>query len=174
MNKKRTDVVWLGVSVFFFLMLSISFLLMPIEGGNPEKSLSGYGLAAGAMFWLSIIMMIVTQSVLARRRKSWCTAHRIRKSKMPQKIGLISFFKNGYAIIADVVTVISLAGFIIAMFATQGTGYICYVFASLFVFSFSMHCVLNGKVYYYIVNKDKMLKAIEKERANSSKQERKE
>lgn len=169
MSRKQVDLIWLGLSIFFFLMLSVSFLLMPLGSETSTESISPYTLVAGLMFWISIIMGIATQCVLASRRKSWYTIHRIRKARAPQKIGLISFFKNFYAIIADIVAFVSLIGLVISMVATQGTGYICYVFVSLFILSFSMHCILNGKVYYHVINQEKMLQAIEKERANSSK-----
>lgn len=169
MSRKQVDTIWLGLSIFFFLMLSVSFLLMPLGSETPTENISVNTMVAGLMFWISIIMGIVTQCVLAHRRKSWYVIHRIRKVRVTQKVGLISFFKNSYATIADAATILSLIGLVIAMIATQGTGYICYVLVSLFVFSFSMHCIVNGKVFYHIINQNKMLQAIEKERANSSK-----
>lgn len=169
MSRKSVDTIWLGLSIFFFLMFAVSFLLMPLGSETPTENISAYTMVAGLMFWISIIMGIVTQCVLAHRRRSWYVIHRIRKVRTTQKVGLISFFKNSYAIVADVVTILSLIGLVIAMIATQGTGYVCYVLVSLFVFSFSMHCILNGKVFYHIINQNKMLQAIEKERANSSK-----
>lgn len=169
MSRKQVDSIWLGISIFFFFMLSVSFLLMPLGSETPTESISLYTLVAGLMFWISIVMGIVTQCVLAYRRKDWYVIHRIRKARASQKIGFVSFFKNTYAAIADVVAIFSLIGLVIAMIATHGSGYICYVFVSLFVFSFSMHCILNGKVFYHIVNQNKLLQAIEKERANSSK-----
>lgn len=169
MSRKSVDTIWLGLSIFFFLMFAVSFLLMPLGSETPTENISAYTMVAGLMFWISIIMGIVTQCVLAHRRRSWYVIHRIRKVRATQKVGLISFFKNSYAVVADVVTILSLIGLVIAMIATQGTGYICYVLVSLFVFSFSMHCILNGKVFYHIINQNKMLQAIEKERANSSK-----
>ena len=169
MSRKQVDTIWLGLSIFFFLMLSISFLLMSLGSETPTESISAYTMVAGLMFWISIIMGIVTQCVLAHRRRSWYVIYRIRKVRATQKIGFVSFFKNSYATVADAVTILSLIGLVIAMIATQGTGYICYVLVSLFVFSFSMHCILNGKVFYHIINQNKMLQAIEKKRANSSK-----
>lgn len=169
MSRKSVDTIWLGLSIFFFLMFAVSFLLMPLGSETPTENISAYTMVAGLVFWISIIMGIVTQCVLAHRRRSWYVIHRIRKVRATQKVGLISFFKNSYAIVADVVTILSLIGLVIAMIATQGTGYVCYVLVSLFVFSFSMHCILNGKVFYHIINQNKMLQAIEKERANSSK-----
>lgn len=169
MNRKQVDSIWMGISILFFLLLAISFLLMPLGGESPTDNISVYTLIAGLVFWISIIMGIVTQCVLSHRRKTWYVIHRIRKVRSTQKVGLISFFKNAYAVVADVAMIASLIGLIFAMIVTKGTGYICYVLVSLFVFSFSMHCILNGKIYYHVINQNKMLQAIEKERANSSK-----
>lgn len=173
MSRKQVDTIWLGFSIFFFFMFAVSFLLMPLGDEVYDEGLSSYSFIAGLMFWISIIMAIITQCVLSWRRKSWYVIHRIRRAKNIQRIGVISFFKNGYATIADVIATLSLLGFVVAMIATQGAGYICYVLVSLFVFSFSMHCILNGKVYYHIVNQNKKLQNIEKERAKLSKLERK-
>ncbi|MBQ2943199.1 MAG: hypothetical protein IJD93_00670 [Ruminococcus sp.] len=174
MNRKQVDSIWMGVSVFFFLLLSVSFLLMPIGNETSAEGISIYSFIAGLVFWISLIMGIVTQCILAYRRKTWYVMNRARKVRSTQRIGLFSFFENTYAAVADVVAIISLIGLIIALFATQGIGYICYVLFSLFVFSFSMHCILNGKIYYHVVYQNKLLQTIEKERANSSKEERKE
>lgn len=172
MSRKQVDSIWLGFSIIFFLMLSVSFLLMPLGNEASTESISLYTLIAGLMFWISIIMGIITQCVLAYRRKNWQAIHRIKKARVAQRIGLISFFKNSYAAIADAATILSLIGLVIVMIATQGSGYICYVCISLFVFSFSMHCILNGKVFYYVVNQNKLSQNMEKERANLSKKER--
>lgn len=169
MSRRSIDTIWLGLSIFFFLMLAVSFLLMPLGSETHTENISAYTMVAGLMFWISIIMGIVTQCVLAHRRRSWYVIHRVRKVRATQRVGLLSFFKNFYATVADAVTIFSLIGLVIAMIATQGTGYICYVLVSLFVFSFSMHCILNGKVFYHVINQNKLLQAIEKERANSSK-----
>ncbi len=173
MNRKMVDTVWLGISIFFFLMFAVSFLLMPLESEVPTENTSVYSLVAGLMFWSSIIMVIVTQCVLAFRRKYWFETHRIRKVRASQKIGVISFFENIYATVADIVSILSFIGFIVSTIVTHGTGYICYVLLSLFVFSFGMHCVLNGRIYYYVVNQNKYIQAVEKEQTNLFKQERK-
>lgn len=174
MKRKKVDIIWLCSSIFSFLVLAVSFLLMPLESESPSDRLSIYSLVVGIVFWLSLMTGIVTQCVLAYRRRVWYGFHRIRRSRATQRIGLISFFKNPYAIVADIIGIVSLIGLIVAAIVTQGTGYICYVFVSLFVFFFSMHCVLNGKIFYYIINQRKILDATEKEREKVSSSERKE
>lgn len=167
MKRKQVDVIWLVISIVSFFLMSFSFMLMPVETSSSFGEMSVVSYIAGIMFWLFLITGIVTQIVLFRRRQDWYVINRIRGNRICQKIGIISFFKNIYAIISDVVAVISLVGLIISLVATDGTGYICYVFISIFIFAFCMHCVLNGKNYYHVINQDVMLKNIEKERAKS-------
>lgn len=157
MSKQKTDYMLFGVSVLSFLMLAVSFLLMPIESENTQDKISATALVAGVMFWVSIVIGVATQVVLSARRKKWYSENRIKTDKKEQKIGLISFFKNIYSIIADIASAISLIGLVVAMIVTHSTGYICYVFVSAFIFSFSMHCILNGKVFYFVTNQNKLL-----------------
>ncbi len=157
MRRKQVDLIWLVGSIVSFLLLAISFLLMSIESGNTSDSISVITIVSGAIFWVSIILGIVTQCVLTNRRKKWYAENRVSQSEIKQRIGLISFFKSKYAAVADIITAISLIGFIIAVFVTQGTGVVCYVFLAVFVFSFSLHCILNGKNFYYVLNQERLL-----------------
>ena len=173
MSRKKTDIVLMGVSVLSFFLLAISFLIMPLGNETLTEDVSANTILCGVLFWVSLITGITTQCVLAHRRKMWYQINRIRKIRVVQKIGLVSFFKNIGAAVADIFTAVSLVGFVVSMVVTDGVGYICYVMIALFVFSFSMHCILNGKIFYHVFNQDKLLQNVEKERAILSKQERK-
>lgn len=168
MNRKQVDLILLGVSIFFFFSLAVSFTLMSIESETPLEHISIVEIIVGLMFWISLIMGIVTQCILARRRKKWYALHGVRKNGLSQRVGIISFFKNIYATVADITTIISFIGLVIALTVTHGIGHVCYVLISVFVFFFSMHCILNGKNYYYVVNQSKLLNEFQKERENSS------
>ncbi len=168
MKSKKVDYIWLFASIVSFLLLSVSFLLMPIESENTTEGISLITMVAGVMFWLSIICGIVTQAILSHKVKSWLASNRVRRGRIVKNIGVISFFQNPFAIVADIATVIGLVGLIIAVLLTHGIGYACYIFLSLFVFSFSMHCILNGKNFYVIENKTKIQQTLQKERANQS------
>lgn len=163
MSKKKVDIIWLVVSIFFFLLFACSFLIMPMETKARIFNISVNTFVSGLMFWVSIVMGIVTQCILAVRKKKWYKMNHIKNVKSSQRLGLISFFRNNYATAADIVSAVSLIGFIVSMVVTYGTAYICYVFVSLFAFSFSMHCILNGKIFYHIVNRRTMIQVGEKE-----------
>ena len=151
MKRKKTDELLLILSVFCFLLLGLTFILMPIDSDATEAETSVITLVTGVLFWFSLVMGLVTQVILSVRRKKNLSVNR----KDGLKIGFISFFKNIYATIADIGMVCSLIGLVITMIVTQSTGFLCYVFAGIFVFLFCMHCILNGKVFYYISHSNK-------------------
>ncbi len=154
---KKNGLILLFVSIGSFFLMSASFLLMPID--LEAKGLQNYSSAIGIMFWVFLLLGIVTQFILGRMRKNWFIRNRIRRFQFRSKVGLISFAQNLPACIADGIFVISLIGLIISVVATNGIGYACYIFMALLVFSFCMHCILNGKVYYFLTNQDKILKS---------------
>lgn len=152
MNKK-IDWILLFISLISFLLTATSFLLMPMETDN-----SLFTVVCGVIFWLFLIIGIVLQVVLASRRRKWYTSNRIRRSRNKAKsVGIISFFQNIPAIISDIVMGLSVIGLVISVSVTDGTGYICYVCIAVLIFSFSAHCVFNGKIYHHIINCDKEL-----------------
>ena len=157
MKRRKFDCIWFAISVVSFLLLAVSFLLMPI--GETDGGLTTYSIIAGVMFWSSLVLGTASQMILSHRRKMWYVINKVRRARHSRKIGLISFFENVYAGIADVTFIISLIGLVVVLIVTQGTGYICYILMAALVFSFAMHCILNGKIYYHIVNQNKILQA---------------
>lgn len=63
--------------------------------------------------------------------------------------GLICFFKNKNAKIADCVMFGAVIGVAVTGIFFNNL-YVLHIFLALFVFSFGMHCMLNGKNYIYL------------------------
>lgn len=155
MGKKR-DVVVLYLSIGSFLLMSVSFLLMPIDFA--AIGLPIVDVLIGIMFWVFLLLGIVTQIVLGQMRKKRVAANQTRRTQLSGKIGLLSFMQNLPACIADGAFVFSVIGLIVSAVLTSASGYACYVFTALTVYSFCMHCILNGKTYRFLANRDKVLK----------------
>lgn len=147
MSEQKRDLIWLIVSMVSFFFMSASFLLMS----------STLSLIAGIMFWICMVIGIVTQIVLARNYKKWCFKNKAWRAYR-QKVGALVIGKNVFAKIADISLIAATVGFTIAMNFTNGAGYSCYVLLAMMVYAFCMHCILNGKVYSYIFNKDMEIK----------------
>jgi len=165
MKDRQTDIALFTASVFCFLLLSVSFLLMPLGDGTSNEKV--FTLISGIIFWLSLFGGFATQILLKRRRRHWLVKNKIRRSRIRQKIGLFSVFKNKAAAVADITAILSLIAFVITAAVLSGRGYICYLLLSVFIFSFSMHCILNGKIYTYIINQNKLLESSKPEQANN-------
>ena len=148
--KLKKELIWLSISIAGFAILSVSFLLMPVESHAVISKI------AGLMFWLGLVIGIMFQILLARHKKIGMTKNRIQRlANQRIKPGIFSLFKNPMTIVFDLLMAIGLVGLISSMILTKGMGYICYMFISITVFSFSMHCIFNGRIYIYISNKEK-------------------
>lgn len=156
MSRKR-DWMMLYISIGSFFLMSVSFLLMPIDFA--AKKMPEGNVLVGVMFWATLILGIVTQIILGYTRKNWFVRNRIRRSHVKSKVGVIVFLRNAPACVADGLFAVSLIALIISIVVTNATGYACYVFMALTVFSFCLHCVFNGKVYYFLTNQETLLKA---------------
>ena len=153
--RKKVDLIWLGISIGSYLLLSISFLIMPL--GVPGEDYAVMSILPGVLFWVSLILGLVSQVVLGNRRAKWFELQGVRRHTVRKgKIGLIRFWQNIPAKIADVVFVVSLIAFLVATKTTHGIGYICYVLLATCVFSFCSHCIFNGKIYEYITKQEKI------------------
>lgn len=147
MSSVKKELVILTISIISHFLLATSFLFMPLENEQLQ-------IMAGVMFWVFLILGIVSQVLLAIWFRQACSKNkewRIQK----QRIGIFTIGKNKFSVVADIVLLISAVTFVVLMIFTRGTGYISYIVLTILVFSFSMHCVLNGKVYYYICERAK-------------------
>lgn len=142
MQKKQMLCLYMA----FLAALSISVFLMPIgiEISDRTRILT---YLSGVMFWVSLAGTIsIALFITHKRKKSKEFANADSGSK---RWGIIHFFQNKPAIICDVLLFVSLIGFIITRVLSETTIF-PFVFLSLFIFSFGMHCMLNGSNYNYI------------------------
>ena len=162
MKTKTADKVNLCVSIIAFLLLAVSFLLMPLDVYNKNIESSTINIVAGLCFWIALVAGIASQFILTTKRKRWCSIYNIHNYiNKKSHVGAISFFQNKYAVVTDVVMLISITGCVVSFVATKSTGYICYVFIALAVFSFCLHCILNGRNFFYVTNQGRLLSSLE-------------
>ena len=138
----RNYTVWLG-------LLSFSVFLMPIvDSFKKNMNLPLY--LVGALFWLTLISTIyMAVRINNSRRRNLAFNEKYGSLK---KLALIHFFQNKKALIMDAVMFASIIAFVITRFLNGGL-IIQFLFVSMFVFSFGMHCMLNGINYIYIKHK---------------------
>lgn len=142
--RRRKHMLWLFMG--FLAVLSIGIILMPIGSMNKEKTMLLMYLS-GAAFWIGIIGTVYMTFKINRSRKG---SYRFNEQFGNQKqFGLIHFFQNKEAMLVDVCMFISIIGFIIAKICSSHL-VVSFIFLALFVFTFGMHCLLNGINYRYL------------------------
>lgn len=130
------DYQMLRLSVIGFGAMSMSFMLMPLSWG---------AVLAGLIFWGGLIVGVTAQVILAvrARKAGW-------KSRAG-RCGLLTFFSGKWAKAADLTTAAGAVLTGVALAATNGFGYVCYVLLAATVFAFCMHCILNSKILLFAI-----------------------
>lgn len=153
MKRYQQDRLWLCLWICCYLLLSVSILLMAADATSARPDTALIWLP-GILFWLSLLGSIAIYVVLACRRRRWYQNSQARRGRFMRGIGIISFFKNRYAMVADVSMMASLCALVVSFWLTNGHGWVAYLCTAWFLFSFSMHCVLNGKIFYYVTHRN--------------------
>lgn len=136
----------LGMYIVFLLILTLGIVLMPIGSTVKEKTMV-IMYVSGVFFWIGIAGTIYMALKINSCRKN---SYRFNEQAGNEKqFGLIHFFQNREAKIIDVVMFVSIIGFIITKICTSEL-IISFILLALFVFSFGMHCMLNGINYRYL------------------------
>lgn len=144
MNNGSKQKKFLIISIISFLLMSITFLIMPFGETDMNSGTSPLTIISGIIFWLCLIAAVVAQAILSNEFKKMT---KDAKNVSERKIGIISFCQNKEGMAADICFLLSLITFIVLMLVTDGTMYFCYILMSMIVFSFCMHCIFNGKIY---------------------------
>lgn len=148
---RRIDrlIVYYWVSVVALFIMSAMLLLMPFSVENGQQK-PIFVVVVGITFWLSALIgyafAIAANSVRKQIMHLLSGSHTF----LDGKVGVISFFSNIYASIADVILIISFVSFVLINFSELNTSYLAYVFLFLLVFSLNMHCMFNGKIFKMI------------------------
>ena len=153
MKRITIDRTLLVLAVLAFFLMSVSFAFMPI---------AGIGWIPGVLFWggfLSGIILVVLLEV--RRRAFFIACKEDYKRLQKPRNGLLSFGSNLPAIVADCLLAVGVLATVLAFVLTEGTGLACYSCISVTLFSFCMHCILNGRIYVYSKNRDKIRRLLE-------------
>lgn len=159
MKQGKTDRVFLSISMGGFLLMSVSFLLMPIDSLN---------VLPGLLFWGGLIAGVAFQIILEARRRAFFARYNVKREKMQKpKNGFLTFGSNQIALIADYIFVGSVIATILAFIFTKGSGFLCYVCIAIMLFSFCLHCIFNGRNYFHANNQKKVRQVLEQKKATT-------
>lgn len=136
----------LQIYAVFLFIWSFSVLLMPIASAVKDTTRILL-VVSGMLFWFGAISTVGIAFYInqCRKRSSKLKKETVEK----ERIGVLQFFRNKHAKMADIVMFVSGIGFILVRFLKDGS-FITFAFLAVFVFSFGMHCMLNGINYKYL------------------------
>lgn len=143
-EKRRRKMMWLYTG--FLALLAISVCLMPIGSSLKEKT-TIIMYISGVAFWIGLIGTIcMAVKINNSRKNSYRFNERFGNHK---QLGVVHFLQNTEAIIADIAMFVSIVAFIIAKIWISEI-IVSFILLAIFIFSFGMHCMLNGINYRYI------------------------
>lgn len=159
MKQRTMDRVLLGISIGSFLLMSASFLWMPLDTAS---------FIPGLLFWFGLILGVSLQIVLEVRRRAFFASYEVKREEIQKpRNGLLTFGANQAAVIADDVMILSVIAAVLAFIITKGHGFVCYVFIATTTFSFCLHCILNGRIYFHAINQLKVRQTLEQKKEKS-------
>lgn len=149
MNKEQK----LFKSAVLMLFISSFSLIFSIFGNYDTTAFRKILAISGAvLFWLCLIVGYVFFALISERRKAYERRHRERgvRPEKKAKPGILCFFSNKFAMIADVTMAISLVATLVFLFAPTLNQNLAVIFVAVLLFSAHMHGILNGVNFKYI------------------------
>lgn len=160
MKQRRMDRMLLSMSVLGFFLMSASFLLMPSDKARYTP---------GILFWGGLAVGVALQIVLEIRRRAFFAAYKVSRKKMQKpRNGLLTFSSSRLAAVVDILMIVSFVATVLTLILTRGYGYVCYVLIAVTLFTFCLHCILNGRIFFHVKNQIKVRQVLEQKKANST------
>ena len=136
---------WLVIMALIASGVSAAAILLCIWAVRTEAEIFLYLIPT--IFWLALILEQVfiwkANSIL----KKIVEKEKIRK--IQAKPGIIAPFQTKLGVIADISFIVSLVVFTVLVILNWGNDWLQFVCLFLIVLSFRVHCIANGKNYYY-------------------------
>jgi hypothetical protein len=149
--------ILLIANIFCIAASSAMIAIIPLGDFNGNHTEMTIAYMIGAVFWGGVIVGGCLFSTLNRMRKKTQWGWLLPKSQKT-RIGAFTFFRNRAAVITDIICGLSFIASIVLMMID--VGWITFTIISVFVFTFQMHCILNGENFNYIVTLKSTIKSI--------------
>ncbi len=145
MNIKKSK-LYFCISSAFIVIASIMIALIQFVGIDGTKEQKTFSLIIAITFWVSLVCSQVFFWLVSFNRRKTQT------EKNKAKIGLISFFQNKEAKIADLSMIFFAIVVIFLIIFNVDSGFLVTASVALLFLSFFMHCYLNSRNYKFIKN----------------------
>lgn len=142
MKKEAKNSIWQFAVMIGCLFLSSACVLI-VPAAHYQTVLT---MICSGLFW---------GFLLAGYAMLWFVNHFRKKQKQTaarRRVGIITFFRNPFAGIMDGICIIGIVLLLISTKVSLMQGYLQFVLSFLVLFSFHMHCILNGENFKYMQN----------------------
>lgn len=141
--------LYLNLSFVFPCIGFLLFLCIPLvdTAGSQVQKVGAYLLAAS--FWVCTVLEVFFTFRCKRERLHLEKKHYRSRWMRYMYPGVISFFKNFEATVADIVLFVAAILTVIFIWIRLSSALISIGCMAILFLSFNMHCLLNGKNYRY-------------------------
>lgn len=129
------------------LLHAACYPVMPVSAAMAEQTNRISLIAVGGVYWASALAGYALLFAANIVRRTFVREKMRGNYRMGCRIGLFTFFANGFAIAADVALFVSAAGLLVLLLLGQIDRYLSYILLFFLSFSLHMHGVLNGRLY---------------------------
>lgn len=150
MEKKKNGKVFFGFSVAGFVLSSLSILCIPLYDGMSDSNSFLNAYLVGVLFWVGLVAGVLTFICAWKSVKDEDEYQSIKKRTHP---GAVSFFKTSCSIISDAVFICIFIVIILGIFVLKFPEIISLVLIFVFLITFCLHFLLNGRVFRYLSDK---------------------
>lgn len=149
----RRDIKLFKITCILLAVSSFSLLLSFFGdyGGNAFNVVMAA--LTGILFWACLIAGYALFAVINSHRKKYVKAKKSSVSERNRKRlpGIICFFSNKYAIVADFAMILFFILTLVFIFIPFLNQSIAVIAIAILLFSVHMHCILNGMNFRYIL-----------------------
>lgn len=140
-KQAKNRILQLVIIIGCLLLSSACVLMVPIA--HNRKTLT---MLCSGMFWGFLLAGYVMFWLVNHFRKKQ------EQATVKRRIGIVTFFRNPVAKLMDCICVVGIVVLLISVKAEFLQGYLQYMISFLVLFSFHMHCILNGENFQYMQN----------------------
>lgn len=140
-KQARNRILQIVIIIGCLFLSSACVLMVPIA--HNRKALT---MLCSGMFWGFLLAGYAMLWFVNRFRQKQ------KQAVVKRRIGIITFFRNPPARMMDCICIIGIVLLLISMKASFMQGYLQFVLSFLVLFSFHMHCILNGENFQYMQN----------------------
>lgn len=134
----------LAISIVFLSISALSIVLIPLYSMMGDEKGAPISYVGTVLLWIGIIGGYISLFLFYRQYK---------QLDVKGRIGVITFFRNRYASIVDLMLILAVVLIVVLALLNTGTVWIFSLLFGIVFLLVNLHCILNGRVYHTLLSK---------------------